>query len=46
MSLPAMPALDSIERKTSVTQCGDEEGDGEDESARFQEGTEIVILLF
>ena len=46
MSLPAMPALVPIERKTSVTQCGGEEGDGEDEAARFLEGTEIVILLF
>ena len=46
MSLPAMPALVPIERKTSVTQCGGEAGDGEDEAARFQEGTEIVILLF
>jgi hypothetical protein len=41
-----MPALVPIERKTSVTQCGGEEGDGEDEAARFLEGTEIVILLF
>jgi hypothetical protein len=34
MSLPAMPALVPIERKTSVTQCSHEAGDGEPEEAR------------
>ena len=45
MSLPAMPALDSIERKTSVTQCRGEEGDGDLKRERFQAGTELVISL-